>query len=91
MNDLLMDIISLKNRSASVRLSKKENELFCMACYDLDKFRDVTFEKKLWETTPMGKDKDMVEAIQEDDISMIRFATVWIKQALFGNAFPSRI
>lgn len=84
MNDLLMDIISLKNRSGRKRLAHKENELFYLACYDLDRFRDLVFEKRLWETHPI--EDNVLKALEDDDIALMRFGIEWIKGRLFGDS-----
>jgi Fe-S-cluster containining protein len=84
MNDLLMDIISLKNRSGRRRLTHRENELFYLACYDLDRFRDLVFEKRLLEVTPV-KEK-VIRALKEDDVALMRFGIEWIKDKLFGDS-----
>lgn len=82
MNDLMLDILSLK-RSGRKKLSTEENALFYMACYDLDRFRDLTFEKKLWESPAVSE--GLVEAIRKDDVALMRFAIEWIKGAVFGH------
>jgi len=82
MNDLLMDIISLKNRSGRKRLTHKENELFYLACYDLDRFRDLVFEKRLWEARSVKE--EAIRALEEDDVALMRFGIEWIKGRLFG-------
>ncbi|NVM24155.1 MAG: YkgJ family cysteine cluster protein, partial [Desulfobacterales bacterium] len=81
MNDLLMDVLSLKNRSGKKRLSDKENELFYTACYDLDRFRGLAFEKRLWVASSAGD--GAIEAIQEDDVALMRFGIEWIMGTLF--------
>jgi len=83
MNDLMLDILSLKRRGKK-NLTVDEKDLFYLACYDLDKFRDLTFEKKLWEAAALSQDR--VEAIREDDVSLLRFAIEWIKGAVFGGS-----
>jgi len=83
MNDLLMDIISLKNRSGKTKLPHEENELFYLACYDLDRFRDFLVEKRLWESYPMDEKK--LQALEHDDVALMQFAIEWIKGRLFGN------
>jgi Fe-S-cluster containining protein len=83
MNDLLMDIISLKNRSTKSRLTHQENALFYLASYDLDRFRDIVFEKRLWETHRMGE--EATKALEEDDVALMRFGIEWIKQELFSE------
>ena len=82
MNDLMLDILSLKRRGQK-KLSTEENELFYTACYDLDRFRDLTLEKRLWKCAAV--EKDMAEAIREDDVALLRFAIEWIKGAVFGH------
>ena len=84
MNNLLMDIISLKNRSGRKRLTHRENELFYLACYDLDRFRDLVFEERLWKARLVeGKE---IKALEEDDMALMRFGIEWIKGRLFGEA-----
>jgi len=83
MNDLIMEVLSLKNRSKRARLTPSEDDLFSMAFYDLDRFRDFTFEKRLWEECRLPE--DVLEAIREDDVALLRFAMEWIKAALFGE------
>ncbi len=82
MNDLLMGVLSLKNRSGRKTLTDKENTLFHLACYDLDRFRDFAFENSLWKDSSITE--DTVDALREDDVALIRFAIEWIKGRLFG-------
>jgi len=84
MNDLMMDIVGLKNRSTKRRLSEEEIDLFCMACYDLDRFKDFVFKKRLWENSCVSNDLGELEL--KDDIALMRFGIEWIKGRLFGNA-----
>ena len=83
MNDLVMEVLSLKNRSRKDRLTHSENDLFYMAFYDLDRFRDFALEKRLGEADPVRE--DVLEVIREDDVALLRFAMEWIKGALFGG------
>jgi hypothetical protein len=83
MNDLLMDIISLKNRSSRSRLTNEQSAQFYLACYDLDRFRDHVFEKRLWET--LHSEEKVVKALADDDVSLMRFGIKWIKHELFGE------
>jgi len=82
MNDLMLDILSLKRRGRK-KLTREENELFYMACYDLDRFRGLTFEKRLWEAAAVREDR--VEALRGDDVALMRFAIKWIKHTIFGE------
>lgn len=83
MNDLLMDIISLKNRCGRKRLTHEENELFYLACYDVDRFRVLVFEKRLWESHPVKE--EVFKALKGDDVALMRFGIEWIKGELFGE------
>ena len=83
MNDLLMEIISLKNRSVRKTLEKQENELFYLACYDLDRYRDFVFEKRLWEAHPI--EEKVLKDLEDDDVAMMQFGIEWIKGRLFGD------
>ncbi|OEU47169.1 MAG: hypothetical protein BA872_08650 [Desulfobacterales bacterium C00003060] len=86
MNDLLMDIISSKNRSGRSRLTHSENELFYLACYDLDGFRDLVLEKRLSKTQAHPVKKEVIETLEVDDVALLRFGMEWIKGRLFGKA-----
>ena len=79
-----MDIISLKNRSGRKRLTHRENELFYLACYDLDRFRNLVFEERLWK--PRLVEGKEIKALEEDDMALMRFGIEWIKDRLFGEA-----
>jgi Fe-S-cluster containining protein len=83
MNDLVIEVLSLKNRCGRDRLSHSENDLFSMAFYDLDRFRDLAFEKRLWEQC--REPEAVLAAIREDDMALLRFAIEWIKGTLFGQ------
>ena len=83
MNDLIMEVLALKNRSNRVRLAPSEDDLFSMAFYDLDRFRDFTFEKRLWEECPLPEDG--LETIRDNDVALLQFSMEWIKAALFGE------
>jgi Fe-S-cluster containining protein len=58
-------------------------EMFYMACYDLDKFREFVFKSpflKRFEIEP-----ELVEKIRPDDMELMRFAFQWLRFALFGE------
>jgi hypothetical protein len=82
MSDLLMAIISLMNRSGRKQLTGEEKELFYLACYDIDRFRDFAFEERLWETCDV-KELD-IGILEQDDEALLRFAMAWIKEQLSG-------
>jgi hypothetical protein len=83
MNDLLMDIISLKNRTGKAQLTHEENAQFYLACYDLDRFRDAVFKKQLWEA--FAVEEGAVKALEEDDVTLMQFGIEWLKKELFSG------
>ena len=87
MNDMMMEIISLKNRLVPGRLDIKASLAFHMACYDLDKFRAHIFEKKILEGHDL--DSDTLENVKNNDEALLRLGLQWLKDRLFGNSKPN--
>jgi Fe-S-cluster containining protein len=82
-NDIIMEIISLKNRLMPGQLDLKLRHLFIMACYDLDSFRFHIFEKGLLDDFIL--DSDPLDAIEKDDLELLKVGYKWIKHMLFGQ------
>ncbi|CAN2039670.1 YkgJ family cysteine cluster protein [Candidatus Magnetomoraceae bacterium gMMP-15] len=83
MNDLLMEIIALKNAKLPGPLDFISQNLFYMASYDLDAFRDHVFNKKLWELYKISP--ETLEALKTDDTELLKFGMKWIKQVIFNE------
>ena len=52
-------------------------DIFYLACYDLDRFREVVFEEKLYEMLeqpPVDRDK-----LKSDDLALLEFAFTWLR------------
>lgn len=58
-------------------------EMFYMACYDIDKFRDFVFKSTFLKRFEVESKR--VDKMREDDAEMLRFAFEWIRFALFGE------
>jgi Fe-S-cluster containining protein len=84
MNDILMEIISLKNQFKPEPLDLKESRLFHLACYDLDAFRTHLFKKGL--ETDLKAEAGLMKAAQTDDTALLKFGLIWIKTVLFSVA-----
>lgn len=52
-------------------------EIFHLACYDIDRFREVVFKENLYEM--LGRDPIDLEELRTDDFAMLDFAFVWLK------------
>ena len=84
MNDLLMEIISLKNQHDQGPLDIKSRHIFHMACYDIDNFRVHIFEKGLLDDLEM--DKGHLESLKEDT-ALLKFGMEWVKKTVFNKEF----
>jgi len=63
--------------------NKKIQEMYYMACYDLDRFRRFVFESKFLETFEV--DTKTVEKIKHDDVELYKFAMRWLEYGLLGQ------
>jgi hypothetical protein len=76
----------LKKKSSGPTIGKpslRSRQLFFMACYDIDKFREFVFAEsfsKLFELKPEER-----EAFASDDVALLQFAFRFLRQVLFGE------
>ncbi len=82
MNDRLMDIISLKNRLMPGPLDARQRELFHMACYDLDAFRQYLLDN--YSCQKLNLSEETWKTLLKDDVELLTFGMIWLKHALFG-------
>jgi uncharacterized protein len=83
MNDLMMEVISLNNRNRRGGLTPEEDDLFRMACYDLDRFHDFVLDKQLLKQS--SSKVASAEQVLRDEVALMRFGIAWIKQRLFAD------
>ncbi len=81
LNDLLMEIIGLKNRLIPGQLDLTSKHIFHMVCYDLDTFRKHILEEKLPDGFTAGK--DLTDAAEKDDTDLLKIGLQWLKNVLF--------
>jgi uncharacterized protein len=81
MNDLFMEVISLKNQHMPGPMDIKSRHMFHMACYDLDNFREHLFEKDLLSGSDSGAKES--ELLKNDDIELMKFGIKWVKENIF--------
>ncbi len=80
-NDLLMELYVLKTRGKAVALGPQHMQMFVMACYNLDRFRDFVFRSKFLEKFDL--DKDVVATFGKNDLELLKFGVRWMRFALF--------
>ncbi|HID77321.1 MAG TPA: YkgJ family cysteine cluster protein [Planctomycetaceae bacterium] len=65
------------------KLNPQQMQMFFMACYDLDKFRQFVFQSTLLDRFEV--DEDFVEEMRYSDEALLRFAFLWLRYSLFGE------
>ncbi len=80
-NDMLMEIISIKNQYHPAPLDLREQRIFHLALYDLDGFRQHLQDHGFPDGLPTTDDEraDMMT----DDVKLLMFGHSWVKWALF--------
>jgi Fe-S-cluster containining protein len=76
----------LKKKSSGPTIGKpslRSRQLFFMACYDVDRFREFVFAEsfaKLFELKPEER-----ESFATDDVALLQFAFRFLRQVMFGE------
>jgi hypothetical protein len=83
MNDMLMEIISLKNLYMPGPLDSKSRHIFHMALYDLDTFRSKIINDGLLDNLHL--DPQRLDTIKNDNVALLKLGHRWVKQILFGT------
>lgn len=82
-NDKLMEIISLKSRLKPGPLDLKSRQLFFLALYDLDNFRNRFLENGC--LNDLDVDPQKLSAAETDDTALLEVAMEWVKKELFNK------
>ncbi len=78
MNDIVMEIISLKNVKMPGALDLRSSFLIETALYDLDRFKTEIVEGESFDAPP-----EMIEAARNDDVELFKLAVEWLKKTVF--------
>ncbi len=65
------------------QLDPKRIEMFHMACYNLDKFRQFVFESSFLDRFDL--EPEIIEKMRTDDTALLQFAFRWLRFALFAE------
>ena len=83
LNDLWLEIItSQKGLGPEAQITRKM-QMFFMASYNLDKFREFLFKSPFFERFEV--DAAQKQALAVDDLALLKFAFQWLKFSLFGE------
>ncbi|MBW1800582.1 MAG: YkgJ family cysteine cluster protein [Deltaproteobacteria bacterium] len=83
MNDQWLDILTSQKDLGPPDHVPKKIQMFAMASYNLDQFRNFIFKSRffdLFEVSP-----DLKEKMAEDDVTLMTFAFDWLRFSLFGE------
>jgi hypothetical protein len=64
-------------------LTPQKTEMFFMACYNLDKFRDFLFGSTFFSKFEI--DDDTKNKIRNDDLELLKFGYQWLRFVIFGE------
>jgi len=62
---------------------EKKHQMFFMASYNLDKFREFLFKSNFFDRFQV--DPDLKLQLERDDVTLMRFAWDWLRFSLFGE------
>lgn len=82
MNDLMMELIALKNTTIPGQLDPISKDKFVLGCYNLDLFRKMVVEESFLKD--MGITDDVVSKLKTDDEELLKTGINWVKYELFG-------
>ncbi len=80
-NEELKNVTLHKFLTHGYALEPEHRQMYFMACYNLDRFREFIFESSFLRKFDI--EPDVVEAIRDDDEALLRFAYRWLRFALF--------
>jgi Fe-S-cluster containining protein len=76
----------LKKKSSGPAIGKpslRSRQLFFMACYDVDRFREFVFSSSFTNLFELGQEEK--DAFATDDIALMQFAFRFLRQVMFGE------
>jgi len=83
LNDLFLEIISLKNRCRPGPLDLRSMLVFHTALYDMDAFREQIFGKGL--VDDLSLDSGLLEVLKNDEVQLLKFGHRYVKEQIFGE------
>lgn len=82
-NDLLMELYVRKARFKQIALGPQHMQMFVMACYNTERFRDFIFKSAFLDKFQLPP--EFVEEIRDNDFKLLEFAFLWLRFALLGE------
>lgn len=76
-------VVMKKSFPANITITEKAKQMFFMASYNIDKFKQFVFESSF--LSRYAVEESVIETIKKDDIELLKFGFKWIKSVLFQN------
>ncbi len=78
-------IVRKKSVPMSIKLSEQSKQMFFLACYNIDKFREFVFHSSFLDRYEIESAR--IEQIKNDDVKLLQFGFEWIQYLFFqkGN------
>ncbi len=83
MNNLWMEIVTHPNLRRGMVLNNRQQQIFYLASYNLDKFRSLVLSGRFLQLFEL--DDQEIEAIRQDDVALLRLAYRWLRFSLFNE------
>jgi Fe-S-cluster containining protein len=83
MGELYKDIYTNPYLEKSKGLTPQKIDMFFLACYNLDRFREFVFNSSFLKKFEV--DQSTLEKIKNDDEKLLKFGLKWLRFALFGE------
>jgi len=74
-------IVHKRSFPPNIKFTDKTKQLFFMACYDIDKFREFVFESTFLDRYAI--ESEIIDKIKKDEIALSEFGIKWLKSILF--------
>jgi uncharacterized protein len=81
--DLYKDIYTHPYLEKAPELTPQKIDMFFLASYNLDKFRNMVFKSSF--LVKFDVDADRLKKMEEDDEELLKFAFDWLRFAIFGE------
>ncbi len=83
MNDPWLGIITSQKSMGPKKDRPRKIQMFYMASYNLDRFRDFVFKSRFFELFDVKP--GLKESLASDDVELMKFAFKWLLFSLFGD------
>lgn len=83
MNDKWLEIIGSKKSLGPKEAIQKKLQIFFMASYNLDMFREFIFQGRFFDIFHVNQ--NLYQRLKSDDVALMELAFDWLKFSLFGE------